>query len=454
MWDGVKYQTGFGSEFASEDSRAPGALPPSQNTPQKCPYGLYAEQISGTAFTAPRSKNARTWVYRMLPSAKHRRFERVPEREDFTHDWNEEYPDPNQKRWLPFKMPQDGEKVDYVQGLKVVSGAGDPKCRHGTAIYVYTCNSSMEDSAFYSSDGEFMIVPQEGTLRIQTELGLLVVEPGELAVIPQNIRYAVHVDGASRGYICEVFGTRFTLPNLGPIGANGLANPRDFEYPTAFYVEQEGSFRIFNKYQGKQFVCEQDHSCFDVVGWHGNYSPYKYNMWKFSAVNSVTFDHMDPSIFTVLTAPSLEEGTAVVDLAIFPPRWSVHEHTFRPPYYHRNVMSEFMGLICGKYEAKEDGFLPGGATLHSIGTPHGPDAECFSKASSSPSKPQFIGSGQLAFMFETSLMLAITKWGQKTCQVLDDQYYECWQKLEKNFSLANKPDENDKDFYRHLGTGI
>ena len=194
---------------------------------------------------------------------------------------------------------------------------------------------------------------QEGTLRIQTELGLLVVEPGELAVIPQNIRYilqtyrkcsransryAVHVDGASRGYICEVFGTRFTLPNLGPIGANGLANPRDFEYPTAFYVEQEVSFRIFNKYQGKQFVCEQDHSCFDVVGWHGNYSPYKYNMWKFSAVNSVTFDHMDPSIFTVLTAPSLEEGTAVVDLAIFPPRWSVHEHTFRPPYYHRNVM--------------------------------------------------------------------------------------------------------------------
>lgn len=454
MWENVKYQTGFGSEFASEDQRAPGALPPSQNTPQKCPYGLYAEQISGSAFTAPRKENFRTWVYRMLPSAKHRRFQPLEERPEFSHNWDEAYPDPNQKRWLPFEMPPKGTDINFVSGLKVISGAGDPKCRSGIAVHIYTCNVSMSDSAFYSSDGEFLIVPQEGTLRIQSELGLLVVAPGEICVIPQSIRYSVHVDGDSRGYICEVFGTRYTLPNLGPIGANGLANPRDFEYPTAFYEEKSSLFKIYNKYQGKLFVCEQDHSCFDVVGWHGNYAPYKYNLWKFSAVNSVTYDHMDPSIFTVLTAPSQKEGTAICDFALFPPRWSVHEHTFRPPYYHRNVMSEFMGLICGKYEAKEDGFLPGGATLHSIGTPHGPDAECFNKASNSAMEPEFIGKGQLAFMFETSFMLAITTWGQETCKVLDDEYYACWQALKKTFSLEDKPNPADANFFMNLGSGI
>jgi len=450
-WTNLKYQAGFGSEFQSEDPRAPDSLPYGQNTPQKCPYGLYAEQISGSAFTAPRCSNFRTWVYRTLPSAKHKMFSPMAAG-DLCHRWDEIHPDPNQKRWMPFKFPEI--PTDFVAGLKTVCGAGDPRCRNGIAIHIFVCNKSMKDSAFYSADGEMMIVPQEGALKVKTELGRLFVKPGEFCVIPQNIRFAVEVEGETRGYICEVFGTRFKLPDLGPIGANGLANPRDFLYPTAHYEETDGGFIIYNKYQGHLFKCVQEHSCFDVVAWHGNYVPYKYDLWKFCTVNSVAYDHMDPSIFTVMTAPSLNPGVAICDLALFPPRWSVHEHTFRPPYYHRNVMSEFMGLICGKYEAKEDGFLPGGATLHSIGTPHGPDAECFAKASNMEMKPQFIGTGQLAFMFESSLMLAITKWGEEGCQVIDDDYFKCWQGLKKLFDVSNPPDPAEREFHHKLGGGI
>lgn len=449
--ENIEYLAGFGSEFQSEDPRAPNSLPYAQNNPQKCPYGLYAEQLSGSAFTAPRTSNYRTWLYRMVPSAKHKRFTPGPATE-ISHDWNAVHPDPNQKRWMPFKFPEN--PTDFVTGLKTVCGAGDAKCRSGIAIHIYVCDTSMENSAFYSADGEMLIVPQQGELRIKTELGRINVKPGEICVIPQNIRFAVEVTEKSRGYICEVFGTRYTLPDLGPIGANGLANPRDFLYPKAHYEEKKGDFILYNKYQGHLFQCEQDHSCFDVVAWHGNYAPYKYDLWKFCTINSVSYDHVDPSVFTVLTAPSLKHGTAICDLALFPPRWSVHEHTFRPPYYHRNCMSEFMGLICGKYEAKEDGFLPGGATLHSIGTPHGPDAICFSKASESVLEPQFIGTGQLAFMFESSLMLAITKYGQQDCETLDDDYYQCWQGLQKNFNSDDKPDLSKREFYHNLGKGI
>jgi len=316
-----------------------------------------------------------------------------------------------------------------------VAGAGDPRARSGMAIHVYTCNASMEDKCFYSSDGDLLIVPQKGALHVTTEMGKLSVAPNEICVVQQGIRFSVAVEGESRGYVAEIFGGHLELPNLGPIGANGLANPRDFLAPTAWFEDRDvPAYRVVNKYQGSMFVAIQDHSPFDVAAWHGNYVPYKYDLAKFCTVNSVSFDHMDPSIFTVLTCPSAKPGVAILDFVIFPPRWSVQENTFRPPYYHRNCMSEFMGLILGKYEAKEEGFAPGGATLHSMMTPHGPDSDCFKAWSEKELKAELVAEGTQAFMFETSLGLAVTKWGEETCQKVDKGYFKCWQKIQKNFT--------------------
>lgn len=339
-------------------------------------------------------------------------------------------------RWNPFDLPLNG-KVDFVEGLHTVCGAGDPRSRHGIAIHVYLCNSSMGDRAFYNSDGDFLIVPQEGGLDITTEFGKIFVAPNEICVLQQGMRFSVNVDGPSRGYILEVYDNHFKLPDLGPIGANGLANPRDFQTPVAWFEDRDvNGFQMVSKYQGALFVAESNHSPFDVVAWHGNYVPYKYNLANFMVINSVSFDHCDPSIFTVLTCPSHRYGTAIADFVVFPPRWSVQENTFRPPYYHRNCMSEFMGLILGRYEAKEGGFLPGGASLHSMMTPHGPDHQCFEGASNAELVPQRVADGTQAFMFESSLSMAVTKWGEETCQKLDADYYECWQKLEKHFKLS------------------
>ncbi|XP_001988070.2 homogentisate 1,2-dioxygenase [Drosophila grimshawi] len=434
-----KYLSGFGSHFSSEDERCPNSLPVAQNSPQQCPYGLYAEQLSGSAFTAPRNENVRTWLYRKLPSAVHMPFQPYNNAKYLTQNWDEQPPNPNQMRWKPFDMPAtSGKGVTFVEGIHTVCGAGDARVRHGLAVHIYLCNVSMNDSALYNSDGDFLIVPQEGILDITTELGRMTVAPNEICVIPQGIRFAVKVKAPSRGYILEVYDGHFCLPDLGPIGANGLANPRDFETPVAWFDNADVSeFNVISKYQGSLFVAKQKHSVFDVVAWHGNYVPYKYDLSKFMVINSVSFDHCDPSIFTVLTCPSLRPGTAIADFVIFPPRWSVQEHTFRPPYYHRNCMSEFMGLILGRYEAKEEGFAAGGATLHSIMTPHGPDVKCFDGASKADLKPERIAEGTQAFMFESSLSLAVTKWGVETCQKLDAQYYECWQALKNNFKIDN-----------------
>jgi len=294
----------------------------------------------------------------------------------------------------------------------------------------------MRERAMYNSDGDFLIVPQKGTLRITTEFGKMVVAPNEICVIQQGMRFAVEVDEASRGYILEVFDNHFVLPSLGPIGANGLANPRDFQTPVAWFDERAVSqFTVINKYQGCLFEAQQRNSCFDVVAWHGNYAPYKYNLEHFVPMNTVRVDHADPSIFTVLTCPSSKPGTAIADFVIFPPRWTVAEDTFRPPYFHRNCMSEFMGLIKGAYEAKEEGFMPGGASLHSMMTPHGPDALCFEGASKAELKPVKVAEGTMSFMFESSLSLAYTKWANNECQKLAEGYYECWQALKDNFTL-------------------
>ncbi|CAH3035089.1 unnamed protein product [Pocillopora meandrina] len=441
--------SGFGNEFASE--ALPDALPKRQatsvvkNAPQKCPYGLYAEQLSGTAFTATREYNCRSWLYRIRPSAVHMPFEKTTQG-DLTHFWDECDPNPNQLRWKPFDIPPEGSNIDFTQGLHTVCGAGDPRTRHGVAIHVYSCDISMKDKCFYNSDGDFLIVPQQGTLMITTEFGKMEVKPNEICIIQQGIRYSVEITEPSRGYILEVFDAHFVLPNLGPIGANGLANPRDFLTPVAWYEDRdvESGFSVISKYQGKLFKAVQDHSAFDVVAWHGNYAPYKYDLNCFNVVNTVSFDHIDPSVFTVLTCPSLRPGTAIADFVIFPPRWSVAENTFRPPYYHRNCMSEFMGLIFGKYEAKEEGFAPGGASLHSMMTPHGPDRDCFEKATEADLKPQRVADGTMAFMFESSMSMALTKWGNETCQKVDHDYYKVWQPLQKHFDPNWKPSDDSK----------
>ncbi|XP_054265889.1 homogentisate 1,2-dioxygenase [Macrosteles quadrilineatus] len=427
----LKYLSGFGNEFSSEDPRCPGSLPKNQNSPQQCPYGTYAEQLSGTAFTVPRFENKRSWLYRIRPSVMHSPFAAV-DINNISNDWKDRKPNPNQLRWLPFNIPKD-ELVDWVEGLNTVCGAGDPTMRSGISIHIYICTSSMDNKCFYNSDGDFLIVPQQGHLVVKTEFGILRVEVNEICVIQQGMKFSINVDGPSRGYVLEVYDNHFQLPNLGPIGANGLANPRDFLTPVAHYEDVERDYKIICKYQGSIFQATQSHSPFDVVAWHGNYVPYKYNLANFMVINAVQFDHCDPSVFTVLTCPSTKPGTAIADFVIFPPRWAVQEHTFRPPYYHRNCMSEFMGLIYGNYEAKEEGFCPGGASLHSIMTPHGPDLQCFETASRANLQPTRVADGTMAFMFESSLGLGLTTWGENLCQKIDPDYQKCWQGLIKYF---------------------
>ncbi|XP_063081113.1 homogentisate 1,2-dioxygenase isoform X4 [Cavia porcellus] len=430
------YISGFGNECASEDPRCPGALPEGQNNPQVCPYNLYAEQLSGSAFTCPRGTNKRSWLYRILPSVSHKPFESI-DQGNVTHNWDEVDPDPNQLRWKPFEIPKTSQKkVDFVNGLHTLCGAGDIRSNNGLAVHIFLCNSSMDDRCFYNSDGDFLIVPQKGKLLIYTEFGKMCVQPNEICVIQRGMRFSIDVFEETRGYILEVYGVHFELPDLGPIGANGLANPRDFLIPVAWYEDRQvqGGYTVINKYQGKLFAAKQAVSPFNVVAWHGNYTPYKYNLENFMVINSVAFDHADPSIFTVLTAKSVRPGVAIADFVIFPPRWGVAAKTFRPPYYHRNCMSEFMGLIRGHYEAKQGGFLPGGGSLHSSMTPHGPDADCFEKASKATLVPERIADGTMAFMFESSLSLAVTKWGLKTSSCLDENYYKCWEPLKSHFT--------------------
>lgn len=349
---------------------------------------------------------------------------------------------PNQLRWDPFDIP---EGRCFLDGLRLLGGAGDATVKSGLAIYVYGADVNMNPKkAFYSADGDFLIVAQQGALDIRTELGRLLVRPNEIVVIPRGIRYRVDlVDGEPiRGYILELYEGHFQLPELGPIGSNCLANARDFQAPVADYDDDESNWTITAKFAGQLFNAAQDHSPFDVVAWHGNFYPYKYDLGRFNTIGSISYDHPDPSIFTVLTAPSPVTGTAIADFVIFPPRWRVAEGTFRPPWYHRNTMSEFMGLITGDYDAKaggKGGFQPGGASLHNVMGAHGPDAQTFGKASSAELAPQKVGDGSMAFMFESSLMLGVTEWSKTTCQKVQELYNEhSWGSLKRQFKAPKK----------------
>jgi homogentisate 1,2-dioxygenase len=423
------YQSGFGNEFATE--ALPGVLPASQNSPQKVASGLYAEQLSGTAFTAPRSDNQRSWLYRIRPAAMHHPFAKVFHPTLQSGPFTELSASPNQLRWNPFPIPS--APADFIEGLITIAGNGSADSQIGVAIHVYTANRSMQDRFFYNADGEMLIVPQQGALSLRTEFGVLDIAPGEIAVMPRGVRFAVDLQADSaRGYVCENYGQLLRLPDLGPIGANGLANPRDFLAPVAAFEDREGQFELLAKFAGKLWSAAIDHSPLDVVAWHGNYTPYKYNLAAFNAMNSVSFDHADPSIFTVLTSPSGIPGTANMDFVIFPPRWMVAEHTFRPPWFHRNVMSEYMGLVYGEYDAKAEGFLPGGGSLHNCMSGHGPDAQTFEAASNAVLQPQKLDK-TMAFMFETRLLIHPTRVAMESPQLQKD-YLHCWHGLKKHFT--------------------
>ena len=424
------YMTGFGNEFATE--AVSGALPQGMNSPQRAPLGLYAEKFSATAFTAPRAANFRSWFYRIRPSVAHGDFQAIDGGLIRTSPIDEVATSPNQLRWDP--LPEPDEPADFIDGLVTVAANGDARAQIGIGIHIYRANKSMDDRYFYNSDGEMLIVPEQGALNIHTECGVLDVQPGEIAVIPRGIKFRVALSGAyARGYVCENYGAKLSLPERGPIGSDGLANSRDFLAPVAAFEDREGDFELVTKLAGNLFACSIGHSPLDVVAWHGNLTPYKYDLRLFNTIGSISYDHPDPSIFTVLTSASDTPGTANLDFAIFPPRWLVMEGTFRPPWYHRNVMSEYMGLIYGDYDAKTGGgFVPGGSSLHTCMSAHGPDADAFDNASNADLVPQKLDD-TMAFMFESRYLIQPTRFALET-DALQTDYRDCWRGLDRNFS--------------------
>ena len=393
----LQYMSGFGGHFESE--AVAGALPKGRNSPQRPAFGLYAEQLSGSAFTAPRHENRRSWLYRMRPTADHRPFVEYDGSPLFEARPTEAALAPNRLRWdSPTDLPQG---KDFVDGLVAMLNARVPEDLEGCAVHLYRAQRSMEDRVFADADGELLIIPQQGAIELRTELGRLEIGPGDVALIPRGMKFRVRLlEGDATGYVAENYGLPFRLPELGPIGANGLANPRDFEVPVAAYEDSDEPTEVVQKYLGKLWTTTLDHSPLDVVAWHGNYIPWRYDLDRFNVMGTVSFDHPDPSIFTVLTSPSNVPGRANADFVIFPPRWMVAEDTFRPPWFHRNVMSEAMGLIYGAYDAKADGFAPGGLSLHNLMSGHGPDLDSWKKASAAELEPAKIENA-LAFMVET-----------------------------------------------------
>ena len=466
---GQRYLRGLGNHFESES--VPGSLPRGRNNPRLVPLGLYAEQLSGTAFTAPRCDNRRVWLYRKRPSAAgtSSQFAACGGEDGGAGslptyfggaDWAADMSlDPNPMRWGPAPLVASGNVsggdgggggVNFLRGTRTMLGSGDPACKSGLGIYAYACDADMsaDSTNMYNSDGDFLIVPQQLALAVRTELGRMEVEPGEICVVPRGVVFSIDLMGLdrssaetsfARGYILEIFRGHFKLPELGPIGSNGLANARDFLHPVAECID-DGPCTVVNKFGQRLFARASPHTPFDVVAWQGNYLPYKYDLSNFCAVNSVTYDHPDPSIYTVLTARGDEDGTALADFVVFPPRvLATDENTLRPPWFHRNVMTEFMGLIRGEYDAKrskcgeEGGFRPGGASLHSVMTPHGPDAESYRSAVSDPCDEPKRLDGGLAFMFETSAMCRVSRHALE-CRHREVGYARCWDGLDSTFT--------------------
>ncbi|MBC7521752.1 MAG: homogentisate 1,2-dioxygenase [Sandarakinorhabdus sp.] len=411
--------TGFGNHFATE--AVPGTLPVGRNSPQRPAYGLYAEQLSGTAFTVARAESRRSWLYRLRPSAMHPAFAPVAAATPMLLNAG-----PNRLRWDPQALPMVPTR--FVEALRPLLGNGDPATLSGVTVFTYAANADMTDQAFFSADGEMLIIPQQGRLRIVTEMGVITLEPLEIALIPRGVRYRVELpDGAARGYACENHGCPFRLPDLGPIGSNGLANPRDFESPVAAFEDRDEAFELVQKFNGQYWSTSLDHSPFDVVAWHGNLAPVKYDLRRFNTLGTVSFDHPDPSIFTVLTSPGDTPGRANADFVIFPPRWMVAEDTFRPPWFHRNLMSEAMGLITGVYDAKAGGFAPGSVSLHNMMSAHGPDVATWQAASAAELTPHKI-TDTMAFMVESCWPYRVSDTGMTSAQA---DYDDAWARFPK-----------------------
>jgi homogentisate 1,2-dioxygenase len=431
MTEPIQYLSGFANGFATE--AIAGALPVGQNSPQRGPLGLYAEQLSGTPFTVPRHESRRSWLYRIRPSASHPAYRRIDSRALCSPPAE---PTPNRLRWDPFPIP--AEPTDFVAGLTTLAGNADTSRGTGVSIHIYCANRNMP-RVFWNADGELLIVPQQGALAVDTELGRLEAAPGEIVVIPRGIRFRVALpEGAARGYVCENHGSMLRLPDLGPIGSNGLANARDFLTPAAWFEDRDEPSELVQKFAGALWATTLDHSPFDVVAWHGTLAPYKYDLARFNTIGTVSFDHPDPSIFTVLTAPTEQPGTANLDFVIFPPRWMVAEHTFRPPWFHRNVMNEFMGLVRGAYDAKAGGFAPGGASLHGCMSAHGPDADSTEQAMAADLKPMK-QENTLAFMFETRHVLVPTRHALQIPELQPD-YDSCWNGIPRQFGRQKTED--------------
>jgi len=425
----LQYQSGFGNEYATE--AIAGALPQGRNSPQRAPLNLYPELISGTAFTAPRTDNRRTWLYRRQPSVMAGRYQAYEQPLWCTGADRDMALAPEPLRWNPF--PIGDAACDFIDGMRTLAANGDAEAQTGIAAHLYIANQSMQRRAFVNADGEMLLVPQQGRLRLVTEMGVLDVKPGEVALLPRGVAFKVELpDGPSRGYVCENYGAHFRLPELGPIGSNGLANARDFQAPVAAFDDTVGTYELVKKYGGHLWRAPLQSTPFNVVAWHGNLAPLKYDTANFMTIGSISFDHPDPSIFTVLTSPSDTPGTANCDFVIFPPRWLVMEDTFRPPWYHRNLMSEFMGLVYGEYDAKPEGFKPGGASLHNCMVPHGPDEEAFERASNAPLAPQKLAN-TLAFMLESRYRFIPTEFAMNSPQ-LDTNYADCWAGLKDRFT--------------------
>jgi homogentisate 1,2-dioxygenase len=427
---GPGYMSGFGNTFETE--ALPGALPVGRNSPQKVNYGLYAEQLSGSPFTAPQSTNERSWLYRIRPGVRHTaRFERIDAGLVRTAPQRESDAPIAQLRWGPTPLPS--EKLTFISGMRTMTTAGDCETMAGMAAHVALVTAPMVREHFCNADGELLIVAQQNRLRFRTEFGVIEIEPGEVCIIPRGVIFrAEPLDGPARAYVCENYGGGFTLPDRGPIGANCLANPRDFLAPVAAYEDVDAPHTLIMKWGGDLYRTAVAHSPIDVVAWHGNYYPYKYDLRRFSPVGAISFDHPDPSIFTVMTSPSETPGTANIDFVIFPERWAVAENTFRPPWYHRNIMSEFMGLVYGVYDAKPEGFVPGGMSLHNQMLPHGPDSDAFNHASNVELRPVKL-ENTLAFMFETRFRQRVTKYAAGL-ETLQDNYIDCWSGLAKRFN--------------------
>jgi homogentisate 1,2-dioxygenase len=430
----LEYQSGFGNGFETE--ALPGALPIGRNSPQKCAYGLYAEQLSGSPFTAPRASNERSWLYRIMPTVTHwGQFSKADAGLWRTAPCAELEMPIAPLRWDPIAIPN--EELSFLEGVRTITTAGDAATQSGMAAHVYLITRSMQDEYFWNADGEMLFVLEQGNLRFWTELGIIDAEPGEIVMIPRGVKLRLELKGKpARGYLCENYGGAFTLPERGPIGANCLANPRDFLTPMAAYEDRDAPSKLYVKYGGTLWATELGHSPLDVVAWHGNYAPYKYDLRRFSPVGPLLFDHADPSIFTTLTSPSETPGTANIDLAIFPDRWMVAENTFRPPWYHMNIMSEFMGLIYGQYDAKPQGFVPGGFSLHNCMLPHGPDVDAFEGASNAELKPHKL-EGTMAFMFETRFPQRVTAYGAGLKELQAD-YGQYGQRLRRHFDPSRR----------------